>query len=167
MQNWKDLYQEHATAVETKLPEIEWFDLWHNQVNFLTEEHPFSTPALFVSYRTIGIEDIGEKVQKVNLQVDFYLYYETFLDTFQGAYNQEEALEYLDTLTELHRCFHGSSGETYAEMSRTGLQPIDTGNAGNLYLTTFSCRVLDVSAAKEWDTAKPNDLKVEEFDLSS
>ena len=71
----------------------------------------------------------------------------------------------LDTLTQRHQCFHGSSGDNYAEMSRTGLQPVDTGNAGNLYLMTFSCRLLDTSAAKQWDQARPNDLSIERFNL--
>ncbi|WP_438710845.1 hypothetical protein ACSTS3_19600 [Aquimarina muelleri] len=146
MQNWKDLYQEHATAIENKMPEIEWFDLWHNQVNFLTEEHPFSTPALFVSYRTIGTEDIGEKVQKVNLQVDFYLYYETFLDTFKGAYNQQSALAFIDLMDKINATFHGTSGENYSEMRRINFAPVDTGNAGNLYRISYSCVLLDYSA---------------------
>ena len=164
MENWKDLYTElaeRASQIET----LEWVDLWHNQINFLGEEHPFPTPALFLDFRILNAEDQGEHNQEATVQIGMYFYYETFLDTFQNAYNQDDALEYLDTLTELHRCFHGSSGNTFAEMSRTGLQPVDTGNAGNLYLITFSCRILDVSAAKEWDGATPNDLKVEKFTI--
>lgn len=164
MKNWKDLYTELAEQAST-IETIQWVDLWHNQINFMGEEHSFPTPALFIDFRLLNTEDQGELHQETTVQIGMYFYYETFLDTFQGAYNQEDALEYLDTLTALHQCFHGSSGENYAEMSRTGLQPVDTGNAGNLYLITFSCRVADVSAAKDWDTAKPNDLGVEKFVL--
>lgn len=149
MQNWKDLYLEHAQLISTKLPEIEWFDLWHNQVNFLTEEHPFTTPAVFASYRTTNTDDLGEKVQKVNLQVDFYLYYETFADTFNGASNQESALEFIDLMDKLNAVFHGTSGTNYSEMRRINFAPVDTGNAGNLYRISYSCILIDYSAKKE------------------
>lgn len=78
MQFWTDLYKELATKITDNIPEVRWVDLWHNQVNFLEEEHPFPTPAVFLSFRSRELEDAGKKVQKVNLQVDFFLYYETF-----------------------------------------------------------------------------------------
>lgn len=162
MENWKDLYIELADRAK-EIPTIEWIDLWHNQVGFLEEEHSFPTPSLFIDFRILESQDQGENQQEAMVQIGFYFYYETFLDTFRGAYNEEDALAYLDTLTQLHQCFHGSSGENYAEMSRTGLQPVDTGNAGNLYLMTFSCRLLDTSAAKQWYHAKPNEVRVEQF----
>lgn len=149
MQNWKDLYLEHAQAIKDKMPDIEWFDLWHNQVNFLTEEHPFATPAVFASYRTLGTQDFGEKVQKVNLQVDFYLYYETFADTYAGSHNQSSALDFIDLMDKLNATFHGTSGENYSEMRRINFAPVDTGNAGNLYRISYSCALIDYSAKKE------------------
>ena len=98
MEHWQDLYIELAERISEKLPEIQWIDLWHNQVGFLAEEHPFGTPAVFIGFRSAQINDIGELVQIVDLHVDFYLYYETFLDTFQGAYNQQGALEFTKSL---------------------------------------------------------------------
>lgn len=149
MQTWKELYKEHAKLIDEKMPEIEWFDLWHNQVNFLTEEHPFATPAVFASYRTLSTEDFGEKVQKVNLQVDFYLYYETFADTYNGSHNQRSALEFIDLMDKLNATFHGTSGDNYSEMRRINFAPVDTGNAGNLYRISYSCILIDYSAKTE------------------
>ena len=69
MEHWQDLYIELAERISEKLPEIRWIDLWHNQVGFLADEHPFGTPAVFIGFRSAQINDIGELVQIVDLQV--------------------------------------------------------------------------------------------------
>ncbi|MFY0714112.1 hypothetical protein J1D01_10575 [Seonamhaeicola sp. NFXS20] len=161
MQNWKDLYQEHATKIADNIPDIRWVDLWHNQVNFLTEEHPFPTPATFLSYRTLRTEDAGNKVQKVTLQVDIYLYYETFADTYNDAFNQESALSFIDLMDHINTLFHGSEGENYSSMRRLGFAPVDTGNAGNLYRMSYECQLMDYSAQKEFAEHEIDDISIE------
>lgn len=160
MQNWKDLYIEHATMISNKINEIPWIDLWHNQVNFLTEEHPFPTPATFLSYRTLRTEDVGNKVQKVTLQVDVYLYYETFADTYKGAFNQESALSFIDLMDKINALFHGAEGVNFSNMRRLGFAPVDTGNAGNLYRVSFECVLMDYSALQEFVDHEINEIDV-------
>ena len=159
MENWQDLYVELAERIVEKMPEIQWVDLWHNQVGFLAEEHPFGTPAVFIGLRSSQTNDIGELVQVVDLQVDFYLYYETFLDTFQGAYNQEGALAFTKSLDALFGNFHGTSGKNYSSMRRVAFAPVDTGTAGNLYQVTFECKLSDNSAVELLSITKPQNLK--------
>lgn len=158
LKGWDKLYQELAKKVSDTIDSINWFDLWHNQVGFLVEEHPFPTPALFMAFRILNVEDLSEKVQRVQLQIDMYYFYETFLDTYQGAYNEDDALDYLDNLTAIHKLFHGSSGENYSEMRRTGLAAVDTGSSGNLYRQTFTCAVVDASALNEFDIVVPGEI---------
>lgn len=158
--SWADLYEE-LSQMAVAIEEIAWIDLWHNQVGFLVEEHPFPTPALFFSFRILQGEDLGQKVQQVDLQVDMYYFYETFLDTFQGAYNKTDAIAYLNTLTELHRRFHGAEGNTFTEMTRTGFAAVDTGSAGNLYRLSFSCRGIDFSAAVNYQDVIPAEVNLQ------
>ncbi|MEH0007574.1 MAG: hypothetical protein V6Z82_02495 [Flavobacteriales bacterium] len=148
MQFWTELYKELAQRITTRLTEVRWVDLWHNQINFLEEEHPFPTPAVFLSFRSQQLEDTGLKTQAVTLQVDCYLFYETFSDTFEGSYNQQGALAFIETLDHIHALFHGSQGENYSSMRRIAFAPVDTGNAGNLYQVSFSCLLQDYSAMK-------------------
>lgn len=157
MENWQDLYVELAQRISEKMPEIKWVDLWHNQVGFLADEHPFSTPAVFIAFRSNQTQDAGELMQIVDLQVDFYLYYETFLDTFVGAYNQSGALEFTKSLDALFGIFHGSIGKNYSSMRRLGFTPVDTGTAGNLYQVAFECKLQDISAMKHYE---PTEIKV-------
>lgn len=151
MENWTDLYVELSEKINEKMPEVLWVDLWHNQVNFLSAEHPFRTPAIFLRFRSLGTKDQGQKQQEVNLQVDFYLYFETYLDTFHGAYNQAGALDFLKTMESIHGHFHGTTGNNYSSMRRVGFNDEETGGAGNLYKITFTCIVQDASAVKYYE----------------
>lgn len=149
MQNWKDLYTELSQKIGA-IEAIEWIDLWHNQINFLDDEHPFPTPAVFLGFRSNQMDDTGEKTQQVSLQIDVYLYYETFSDTYKGSANQESALGFLESLNNLNAILHASQGENYSSMRRTAFNPVDTGGAGNLYQATYECLLVDYSAQKEY-----------------
>ncbi len=162
LQHWGDLYTELAQRITAEPGLANWVDLWHNQINFLTEEHPFPVPAVFIAFRIRDVENTGENVQQANLQVDFYYFFETFADTFDGSFNQADALDYLNGLTTLHRLFHGSEGNTYGNMQRIAMMPVDTGSAGNLYRISFVCNVVDISAEKQMDTAVPGDIALSE-----
>ena len=145
---WSDLYKEIAEKIAAKLENIRWIDLWHEQVNYLTEELPFPTPAVFIGFNTLRADDMGKLAQNCNVQVDMYLFYETFSDTCEGAYNQVGALAFLEELTRLHALFHGKSGVNYSAMRRIDMIREDSGGAGNLYRISFECLVTDHSAAE-------------------
>lgn len=161
MQNWKDLYTELSATLKEKVPAIKWIDLWHNQVNFLSEEHQFPTPAVFLSFRIINTQDYGEKVQNVKLQVDTFLFYETFADTYHESWNQDSALGFLDLLNESYAALHGTSGNNYSNMRRIGFSPVDTGGAGNLYQQSFECTLVDYAAMKEYEDGEVNEMIIE------
>lgn len=161
MQNWKDLYLELAETIDQSLDEIRWIDLWHNQVNFLADEHPFPTPAVFLSFRGRRFKDAGDKVQDVTMQVDVFLFYETFTDTYHDGVNQESALKFIDSLDRLNALLHGSQGENYSSMRRIGLTPVDTGGSGNLYQLVYECTLIDFSAQKVMDETKIKGFEID------
>jgi hypothetical protein len=127
------------------LPEIMHVDLWHGQVDYLSEEHPFPTPAVFFGFTTLNVADNGELMQTTDLQVDIYVYYETFADTYQGAKMQNEALEFLDLLLMVGLMFHGRSGEHFHQMRRSGTYRQESGGSGNLYRLQFQTNVSEFS----------------------
>lgn len=147
MKDLKNLYLEHEAIITAKMPEIKTVDLWSEQVQFMAEEHPFKAPAVFFGYRILAADDQGEKEQQLRLQVDVYLFYETFADTARKSKKQQTALDFLDLLTKIHACFHGRHGKYFAEMRRTGFNPVETGGAGILYVQRFECSMTDDSAA--------------------
>lgn len=157
---FKELYKELCTVIVAKVPAIKWIDIWHNQVNFLEQEHQFPTPAVFLNFRIINAVNMGNKVQKATIQVDVYLFYETFADTYNGSWNQDSALDFLDSLGDLYGILHGSEGATYSSMSRIGMSSVDTGSAGNLYLQPFSCEAIDYAASTEYEEAEIDDISI-------
>lgn len=186
MDNWQNVYKELATKLscdltdketeiysylntlvgyETKSP-IRWLDLWHNQVNFLSEELEFPTPAVFLSFRSGRINDLGEKVQEVVLQIDCYLFYETFAGTFTGSFNQEDALRFIGILDFINSRMHGTTGENYSHMRKIGFAPEDTGGAGNLYRITFECTIQDESATKSRQENEILGFEIEDDDFT-
>lgn len=157
MEYWTDLYEELEARINKNIPEIEHIDLWHEQVGFLTSELPFATPAVFIAFSTIATDDRGKLVQDCDTQVDMYLFYETFSDTYLGSDNRERALAYLNTLTRLHALFHGKNGLNYSSMRRVAMKDEESGDAGNLYRISFQCLVTDYSAQKMFvETQNPD-----------
>jgi len=146
MQYWSDLYLELANKIKTNLTQIAWVDLWHEQISYLTTELPFPTPAVFIAFNMLDGVDKGLKGQICNTQIDLYLFYETFSDTYMSSVNQGSALDFLTQITELHKLFHGTSGDNYSEMRRVDMKREDSGDAGNLYRISFQCIVDDMSA---------------------
>src|SRR5690625_4879776 len=165
MQNFKELYKELADKLNAHIPEVRWIDLWNSQVYNLETEHPFPTPAIFLAFRSNQIADLGNKVQNVNAQVDVFIFYETFLDTFKGAYNQQDALDFLDIMDKVNQVFHCSSGENYSSMRRVSYSPVDTGGSGNLWSITYNATLIDYSAHKEYEEGGFKDVDVQPFDV--
>ena len=151
-----ELYERMAA-----LPEIEHVDLWHDQVDYLSEEHPFATPALFFGFTTLNVADNGELMQTTDLQVDIYVYWETFADTYKGAKMQEEALQYLDLLLMVGLMFHGRSGEHFHQMRRSGTFRQESGGSGNLYRLQFQTNVNEFSGLNLHTFVAMDDKEVE------
>ena len=160
MEAWTDLYTEIAERINEKLPDIQWVDLWHEQISYLTEELPFPTPAVFVAFNTTECKDLSQLIQECEMQVDLYFFYETFSDTYAGSYNQASALDYLHTLTDLHTTFHGTSGKSYQNMRRVDMKREESGGAGNLYRISFTCNIEDASAKVVHDQKVVNEIQL-------
>lgn len=145
-------------------PEIEHIDMWHEQVSFLDEEHEFPSPAVFIEFNTLDIEDEGLLVQRLHTQIDFRLFFETFADTYDGAIMQKEALSFLDLLTLLGMMFHGKTGNNFGTLRRTHVGREDSGGAGNMYRISFECDIMDYTTM---ELSSQVDMKNREIKISN
>lgn len=163
MKDLKELHLELEKRISDNMPspEIKHIDLWSEQVSFMADEHPFKSPAVFFGYRVLSTEDQGEKIQELRLQVDVYLFYETFADTAKGSKKQGKALDFLSLLTKINACFHGSNGNYYNNMRRTGFNPVETGGAGILYVQRYELTMIDDSAMELYESLKFEQMEVE------
>jgi len=154
-----EVYKELGEKL-SNIPGINWVDLWNNQVTNLDNEHPFPTPAIFLAFRANDGKDLSMKMQEVPLMVDVFLFYETFADTYIGAFNQGDALQYLSLLKAINKELHASTGLHYSSMRRVGFSPVDTGDAGNLYSANYQCKFIDKSAVEEFETGNFSDVTI-------
>jgi len=161
MKHLKELYLEHEQRITDYIPEIKHVDLWSEQIGFLAEEHFFKAPATFFAYRILNTEDQGDRIQQLRMQVEVYLYYETFADSSRGSKKQSTALAFLDLLTKINACFHATEGQTFYNMKRTGFNPVETGTANLLYVQRYECTVNDDSATILTIPTKFEEMEVE------
>jgi hypothetical protein len=161
MKDLKNLYLEHEKRISDNISEIKHIDLWSEQVSFMADEHPFRSPAVFLGYRVLAADDQGEKKQELRLQVDVYLFYETFADTSKGSKKQQKALDFLDLLTKINACFHATYGNYYSNMRRTGFNPVETGGAGILYVQRYELSMTDDSASELYELMQFEKMEVE------
>lgn len=159
IENIPDDYADLRERLEA-LPDFQHIDLWHEQVDYLSEEHPFHTPAIFFEFNTMEIDDAGELMQNANLQVDMHIFWETFSDTYEGATMQEEALQFLDLLLLVGLMFHGRNGKNFHQMRRSGTNREESGGSGNLYRISFQTNVSEFSGLNLKQIVQDEDREV-------
>ena len=54
-------------------PFFKHFDLWNQQVEFLEQETPFNTPAVFVEFDPIAWKTTGNKIQEAEVTVKLHI----------------------------------------------------------------------------------------------
>ena len=152
----EDLSPELASEL-ADVPDVRYIDLWHEQIDNLEGEHLFPTPAVFIGFNTLDISDI-------DLQIDLYVFWESFSDTYNEAIMQEDALNYLNLLTVLGMMLHGKSGTHFGTLRRTHVGRVDSGGAGNLYRISFECKIRDYTTMEQ---SSQVDMKNKEISVSA
>ena len=79
-------------------PLFKHFDLWNQQVEFIEQETPFLTPAVFVEFLPMKWRTLGNRVQDADLITRLHIVTEWHALTADYTPDDEEdrALEYLD-----------------------------------------------------------------------
>lgn len=72
------------------------FDLWNEQVDFIEDETPFDTPAIFIEFRSINWSDTMQNMQRGTLPIRLHVVTEWKGSTNDGSIYQETALKRLD-----------------------------------------------------------------------
>ena len=122
------------------------FDLWNEQVDFIEDETPFDTPAVFVEFQTINWGDTIQSAQRGTLPIRMHVVTEWKGATNDGSIYQEEALKRLDMVdgmaSHLFNWMHGENGLTIQRMQRN--TTYTNHNHGELVedIEDFTCVVL-------------------------
>lgn len=162
LDSMEDLSPELANEL-AEVPDVRYIDLWHEQTDNLEEESLFPTPSVFIGFNTLDISDIGILAQDIDLQIDLYVFWETYSDTYNEAVMQEDALKYLNLLTLLGMMLHGKSGKYFGTLRRTHVGRVESGGAGNLYRISFECKIRDYTTMEQ---SSQVDMKNREISIS-
>lgn len=87
-------------ALEGKIKatsKFNWIDVWKAQVG-KAESYPFNFPAAFISTKRITWQDMVMNVQEGKVEIDVWLFFEEFGDTFEGATDKDTSFEDIETV---------------------------------------------------------------------
>ena len=133
----------------TGKPLFKHFDLWNQNVEFLEEETPFQTPAVFFEFLPIQWKTLGQQVQDADLSIIFHIVTEQYDTTAKYTPNKirQQMLDYLNMPSWVIKKMQG-----YCTPFTNGLmrvRSVPNHNHGR-YIDSpeeYICRVQDISAA--------------------
>lgn len=160
-------YEEKLKSIldkQTGEPFFKHFDLWNQNVEFIEEETPFETPAIFVEFLPIDWKTMGRQQQDANLTVRFHIVTEWQAQTAQ--YTPEDlrnrALRYLMIPSILVHAMQGFCTPFTNGLMRTKTVPNHDHDRYVDSVEEFECRIQDNSAERHYKMMKlPPELSVE------
>lgn len=90
-------------------PLIRHIDLWNEQVEFIEQEEPFDTPAVFIEFRPVQWRTLGGTTQQADVPFRLHVVTKWQGSARDGSVFQEESLEALICWTRLTRTCSTSS----------------------------------------------------------
>jgi hypothetical protein len=129
---------------------IKHFDLWNNNLEYVEEEQPFLTPAVFVELQPVVWRHQGKGVREAAVNVVLHVITQRNMPMADGSQYAELSLTFFDLLTEINCCLYGyaKTGEYFGHDALTGVQSVTDHDCGELRhdVETFSCHAVDASA---------------------
>lgn len=144
----KFIYNSIVEKLQSKMPEIKHFDLWHNQLEYLEGEIPFELPAVLVEFRPIKWRHQGNGVRDADVEFALHVLAQNIPASAELPYS-EEALQFFDTLTNINITLlkHAKQGDRFLHGSITAVQSITDSNFAEIRhdIEVFTCCAADGS----------------------
>lgn len=107
-------------VTKSRLPGVAWIDLNRGQLNTPEAHYPFPKPAILIHLGEREWEVTGKGVQRVEgAEVKITLVQDNYSQTFDGASNQEEAMQaVLDFPEQVYLALQDVSGEGFSSLNR-------------------------------------------------
>ena len=146
----KFIYQSIVEKLQSEMPEIKHFDLWHNQLEYLEGEIPFELPAVLVEFRPIKWRHEGNGVRDAAVEIALHVL------TLQ---NEPQNLEFFDLLTDINRALirHAKSGDRFSHNAVTSVQSTTDSDFAEIRhdIEVFACHAADGSAMLKLQKQNP------------
>jgi hypothetical protein len=142
------VYLQLAKYINKKVPEIRWVDLWADQL-FSNEKVAYTMPAVFIEIVSNEIETVGKGVQHIKVDILFHLAYDSYAQSYEGSYNQTDALKFGTIMNKLFKALQNYSElEISAAMNRNAIRREPAPPYVYHYVNGFSTILVDDTAAQ-------------------
>lgn len=124
-------YKELLTRLKTEVPALRWIDLDRGQLEDPEGNYTFDSPAVFISFGTIGWGSIGERVEHGQAELSFRIAFKSYHDTNNHTPESVVGLAMTDLAIRKNVCaaLHGFEGTNFNALQHTGTvqEPRDDG----------------------------------------
>lgn len=117
----KDLYTAIQDHIYNSIPEVQWIDLWNNQLNNMDKEDPIPFPAAFVEFAPISWTRMVNS-KKAQMIIRIHFVQECYASSFKGSANQAQALQILDNSDILDSLLEDFSADNCSPFTGTGME---------------------------------------------
>ena len=83
------------------VPAVRTYDLWNEQVEFIEQEEPFDTPAVFIEFRPVQWRTLGGITQQADVPFRLHVVTKWKGSARDGSVFQEESLARFDLLDKI------------------------------------------------------------------
>jgi len=137
-------------------PFFKHFDLWNQNVEFIEQETPFETPAVFLEFLPIQWRTMGKQIQDADLTIRLHIVTQWYGQTaeYTPADTREQMLDYLNAPAIVVEALQGFCTEFSNGLMRT--QSIINHNHERYVdsIEEYTCRIEDNSAERRYTMRK-------------
>jgi len=135
-----------------KVPEINYFDWWNNQLNNEEEDLPFNFPAIFMEYDPINWQTLGRKRQAAIVTFRLYIAIDNLMEKSSNEKEKirEGALKDTDIISCIFKALQGyNGGGCFGSITRNNEIPDHNSDAIQVPVLEFRTRLVDNYAQPE------------------
>jgi hypothetical protein len=114
----KAIYLAVIEQLKRDIPEIMYYDLWNQNIEFIQEETAWDRPAVFIEFLPIEWRTAGAGIQQADIVFHLHVATDWNAPAHDGSTYQDEALQVFDLLDRIHRSLYNMRGEGYNSCKR-------------------------------------------------
>lgn len=120
----RQVFEVVTAQLKEQVPEVAHIDLWNQNVEYLEQESPFPTPAVFIEFAPIQWVRVQnpayrEEVVEADITLHLHVVTECRNPTYEGSPYREEGLRVFDLLDEIARALYQCNRYGFRRFERT------------------------------------------------
>lgn len=139
---------------------IQRISLWNNDLENLSPNKAFRTPAVFVEFDPIVWQQLSLGVRAADIRLLIHVVTRTLATPEDGGKYQQEALSHLDLIEGVNVALQGLSGEAFGSLTLVETIPDHSHDTLIHETLIYTTHVVDNSAATTFQSVQPKSVAV-------